>query len=193
MTFNIKIISEKIKNNFTAPNLISFFRIFLIVPCIDFFLKEEYINVALILLISAISDMFDGLIARKFGQATKFGQMLDPIADKLTLVAMVICLGIKFKEIFIFVAILLLKDVLMIIAGVILLKHGLKPVAAKWYGKLGTAFFYMSLIIIISLKIFNINIPEVSEVLLFITTLIMLFALIKYFIIFLEIIRNKKN
>ena len=135
------------KENFNIPNILSFIRIIIIVPFVLYFLNDDYLLAALMLIFSGLSDMFDGLIARKLNQITKLGKVLDPVADKLTLTAVIICMGIKFPEIFPLVIILILKDVSMLIAGSFLLKKGIEPPAAKWYGKLSTVFFYISVII----------------------------------------------
>lgn len=177
------------KENFNIPNMLSFFRIIIIIPFIIYFLNDEYFLAALILVISGLSDMFDGIIARKLNQITKLGKILDPVADKLTLTSVVVCMGIKFPEIIPFVIILILKDMSMLLGGSFLLKKGIDPPAAKWYGKLSTVFFYISVIIIVGLKaIWGIINPMLSVSLLTITAILMLFALFKYFGIFLKLL-----
>ncbi len=179
------------RENFNIPNMLSFIRIIIIIPFIIYFLNDEYLSAALMLVISGLSDMFDGIIARKLNQITKLGKVLDPVADKLTLTAVVICMGIEFPEIVPLVIILILKDLSMLIAGSFLLKKEIEPPAAKWYGKLSTIFFYISVIIIVGLKaIWGITNPTLSVVLLSITAILMFFALFKYFVIFLDLIRN---
>ena len=144
------------KENFNIPNILSFIRIIIIVPFVLYFLNDDYLLAALMLIFSGLSDMFDGLIARKLNQITKLGKVLDPVADKLTLTAVIICMGIKFPEIFPLVIILI---------------------------------FYISVIIIVALKaIWEINSPVISISLLSATAVFMLFALFKYFIIFLKLI-----
>lgn len=177
------------KENFNVPNMLSFIRIIIIIPFVLYFLNDEYLLAAVMLIFSGLSDMFDGIIARKLNQATKFGRILDPVADKLTLTAVVVCIGIKFPETILLVVILILKDVSMLIAGSFLLKKGVEPPAAKWYGKLSTIFFYISVIIIVVLKaIYGIRSPIISILLLSITSFFMLFALFKYFILFLKLL-----
>ncbi|MGN0470725.1 MAG: CDP-alcohol phosphatidyltransferase family protein, partial [Acutalibacteraceae bacterium] len=77
-------IKSVIKKNLTVPNLLSFIRILVIPPLIIFLLDQNFIMAGVMLIISGVSDMFDGMIARKFNQVTQLGKMLDPIADKLT-------------------------------------------------------------------------------------------------------------
>ncbi len=179
------------KENLNIPNILSLARIIIIVPFVLYFLNDDYLASAFVLIVSGFSDMFDGMIARSFGQITSLGKVLDPLADKLTLTAVIICMGIKFPEIVPFVVILILKDLSMLIAGSFLIKKGVKPPAARWYGKVATVFFYVSVIIIVALKaIWGVNRPIVSISLLSVTLAFMLFALFKYFIIFLKLIND---
>ena len=98
------------KDNFNIPNMLSFIRIIIIIPFVLYFLNDDYLFAALMLVLSGVSDMFDGIIARKLNQITKLGKILDPVADKLTLTAVIICMGVKFPEIVPLVVILILKD-----------------------------------------------------------------------------------
>ena len=184
------------KDNFNLPNILSFTRIIIIIPFVLYFLNDDYLLSAAMLALSGLSDMLDGVIARKLDQITQLGKILDPVADKLTLTAVVICMGIKFPEIFILVVILSVKDLSMLLAGSYLLKKGIEPPAAKWYGKLATVFFYVSVIIIVALKaLYGIADPRISISLLTATALLMLFALFRYFLIFLRLIKanNEKE
>lgn len=179
------------EENLNIPNILSLARIIIIVPFVLYFLNDDYLASAFVLIVSGFSDMFDGMIARSLGQITPLGKVLDPLADKLTLTAVIICMGIKFPEIVPFVVILILKDLSMLIAGSFLIKKGIEPPAARWYGKVATVFFYVSVIIIVALKaIWGVNRPIVSISLLSVTSAFMLFALFKYFIIFLKLIND---
>lgn len=182
------------KENFNLPNILSFTRIIIIIPFVLYFLNDDYLLSAAMLALSGLSDMLDGVIARKLNQITQLGKILDPVADKLTLTAVVICMGIKFPEIFILVVILSVKDLSMLLAGSYLLKKGIEPPAAKWYGKLATVFFYVSVIIIVALKaLYGIADPRISISLLTATALLMLFALFRYFLIFLRLIKENNE
>ena len=57
------------KENFNIPNILSFIRIIIIVPFVLYFLNDDYLLAALMLIFSGLSDMFDGLIARKLNQS----------------------------------------------------------------------------------------------------------------------------
>ena len=94
------------KGNLTVPNILSVMRIILIFPFVISILNDNYIHAGIILILSVISDLLDGIIARKLNQITTLGKILDPMADKLTLMAVMICFGIKFPCIFPFMIIL---------------------------------------------------------------------------------------
>lgn len=65
------------------PNFVSASRILLTFLFVPFFLKGEFDKTLLVFFVAAISDFFDGYIARKYKITSKIGAMLDPIADKL--------------------------------------------------------------------------------------------------------------
>lgn len=67
----------------TAPNLISAFRLLLIPVLWIFALRDMSIVVAIGVLIAALSDTLDGVLARQLGQVTEFGSKLDSLADNL--------------------------------------------------------------------------------------------------------------
>ena len=67
------------KRIFTIPNLISIIRILLIFPFVATFITDNYLASAVILVLSGISDMLDGLIARKFNQISEMGLILDEL------------------------------------------------------------------------------------------------------------------
>lgn len=185
---------DNFKKNCNIPNLLSLFRIIIIGPFVYYFLKDDYIMAAIMIAISGLSDMFDGYIARKFDNVTKFGAMLDPIADKFTLAAVVVCLGIKIPVIMPIIVVLLGKEILMLSAGAILLKNHKTPPPAQWYGKLATIIFYISVVFIVLLKaVWGIENTNLIVILMCINVALMIFALAKYFILFLKIIRNDSD
>lgn len=186
---------EKVKNkNLTVPNLISAFRIVLIIPFVLFFMSENYIFAFATIVLSGISDALDGLIARKFNQISSLGKILDPIADKLTLVVIIICVGILIPGIVPLVIVLVIKDLLMLLGGSYLIKKKITPPAAMWFGKMATIIFYISVtFIVLGKSFFRFENYIVTMVLLIITTAAMLFALINYTIIFVKLLKENKG
>ncbi len=187
-------IKNFFKENLTVPNLLSVIRLLVIIPLVFALMNQRYLEAGIYLLISGLSDMFDGIIARKFNQVTQLGKMLDPIADKLTLIAVLICIAILFPSVTFIVAILLIKDILMLIGGAVLLCMKIKPPAAKWYGKVATAIFYVSIILIIFLEVvFKYQNNILTLILLSVTGVAMIVAFVSYGVIFVKLIRNRNS
>ena len=187
-------LKSNFKKNLTIPIILSAIRIVVIVPLVKFLIEENYIGAGIMLLVSGISDMFDGMIARKMNQVTQLGKMLDPIADKLTLIAVVICINILYPSVTPFVIILFCKEIFMLCGGLFLIKIKIKPPAAKWYGKVSTAIFYVSVVTIVLLKaIWGITNMKLIIALFAVTTLSMLFSLINYAVLFFKLIKQEKK
>ena len=146
------------------------------------------------ILISALSDMMDGFLARRLDQVTDLGKILDPIADKLTLIAVVVCVNVLYPEVMPFVLVLFSKELLMLAGGAFLLKVRIRPPAAKWYGKLSTVLFYTSITTLIILKaVWGYTNETLSMTLLAVTTASMLFSLVRYFILFVKLVKEKNK
>ena len=180
---------------FTVPNILSYLRILLIPPFMILFLKEKYIESAIVIVLSGLSDCVDGFLARRLNQITQLGKMIDPVADKLTLIAVGICLSVVEPMIIPVIIILALKDILMLIGASVLLKKHIMPVASAWYGKVGTVCFYVSVAAIV---IFDIilkfeNFGIISFIMLSITAIIMIYSLFRYYLIFRTLIKDAKE
>ncbi len=180
--------------NLTVPNALSALRI-VIVPFFAWaFLTGHLITAAVLLVVSGLSDMFDGLIARKFDQVTELGKMLDPLADKLTQGVVALCLAIRFPVICPLLVIFILKELAMLVCAALLLKKRKRPCAARWYGKVATVMFYVSVSAIVAMDgFFHLSGPVFSGVaygMLLLTALMMIYAGVRYFQIFLEILRS---
>lgn len=186
------IKNVKAKDFLTIPNILSLFRIVLIAPFVYFFLEKNYVVAAVMLIISGLTDACDGFIARTFNQVTELGKMLDPIADKLTLIAIMVCITIFTPIVLPVMIIMILKDVIMLIGGSRLIKTGITPPAARWYGKAGTFVFYVVVCLIVFLKAaFNYENPVLSVALLSASCALMIFALIKYFLLYMKLLKNE--
>lgn len=161
MKFNLSDITK-------IPNILTAVRILLIPLFVVVFLWENgnirvgadpenegsgYVIAAIIIIISGLTDAADGFIARKFDMITDLGKVLDPFADKLTQTAVVVCLIFRYSEIWQAVAalfgIILIKEITMLVMGVLFLKKGQDLGGAKWFGKLATIAFYVLVIILI--------------------------------------------
>ncbi len=152
------------------PNLLTLARIALIPFFVYVFLWEDgmiqsdnalmegtngYILAAIIVIISGLTDAADGIIARRFNMITDLGKALDPFADKLTQAAVVVCLVIRYNEIWWLVAalfmLIVIKEITLLILALLFLKKGQDLGGAKWFGKVSTIVFYILVIVLIGL------------------------------------------
>lgn len=153
-----EILKDLFSNWKTIPNLLSLIRIILI-PIFGYCLvKDQVLVAAVIIAISGLTDLFDGKIARRFNQVSNLGKILDPVADKMTIITIAIILFIKFRQAddslirafsWVFL-IFLLKDAIMVIGGAVMIAMGIKPGAAEIYGKVATCVFYGVMILVIA-------------------------------------------
>ena len=151
--------NENVKDLFenwnTIPNWMCFVRIALIPVFSVLFVKGIYLWAFIAMIVAALTDVFDGKIARKYNMVSNLGKILDPIADKLSQMAIVIILIVKFwsndgivKYIFF---LFIIKELLMICGGAILMAKGMRPTAAEVQGKAATVVFYVFMITIIAI------------------------------------------
>ncbi len=152
-----KQLGNLMEGAMTIPNLLSVIRIILIPVFLVLFLKGSYLAAAIVLGISGLTDLFDGKIARAFNQVSNLGKLLDPIADKLTQITLAIAFFFYFHASddallrgasWLFWA-FVLKELLMLIGGVLLLTHDITPQAAIMYGKVATVAYYVVMILLL--------------------------------------------
>ncbi len=180
----------KINKNelFTIPNILSYVRIIL---AIIFFLVYQINNgnngviLGLILIVSAITDLLDGKIARKFNQVSELGKLLDPFADKLTQAIILICLMSKYEMVKCVILVFVIKEVCMSAKSFQLIKETKQNEGAQWYGKFSTTVFYIVMIVIILFPSIPMNI--VNNMIL-VSGLCMVMSFVKYMEYF-----NKKH
>lgn len=131
----------------TIPNLLSTFRLLLIPVMIWLYcVKENYEWTMYILMLSWITDIADGFIARQFHMVSNVGKVLDPIADKLTQAAMLFCLITRFRLMLVLLILFVLKEAFMGITGLLVIKKTGKVTGAKWHGKIVTGLLYVTMI-----------------------------------------------
>ena len=152
------ILKEYFTGCLTVPNLLSFLRIVMVPIFAVLFNQGRYGWAVFVLVLSGLSDFFDGKIARRFNQISALGKMLDPIADKLTQITIAIMFYLTFKnsadetvKAFSWVfLIFLVKEAVMVVGGAIMIAMGLKPGAAEMPGKVATFAFYVIMGLIIA-------------------------------------------
>jgi cardiolipin synthase len=125
----------------TVPNQITLLRLGFLPVFLSLISYEDYKWALLVLVVSGLSDLFDGWIARRLNQRSSLGAYLDPIADKLLLSSSFVILAYKHRIPWWPTIIVLSRDILiLVVAIVIILISGYRPFPPSIFGKLTTFF-----------------------------------------------------
>ncbi len=175
---------ERLKFVWNIPNVLSLVRIVLLPVFAVLYFNNQIMWAVVVLLASGVTDVLDGIIARRFHQITEVGKLLDPAADKLTQVTVLMCLVVQYPELIPLAVICLTKEVLQLIGGWILFSKNATIRPSKWFGKLSTALFYAVMLAIVVWE----TMPQtVLIVLIALVAATMLFSFFKYMMIYLKI------
>jgi len=176
------------KEVFTIPNVLSIFRLALIPVYVLIYLQAkstaDYFLAAAILAVSCLTDLIDGKIARHFNMISNLGKILDPLADKMTQFALIVCLASKYVIVRYVFAVFFVKESFQLIAGGLKMRKGQMLRGALLSGKICTTVLFLSLI-------FMILIPTLNEKIITIISIIdIAFMLVAFAHYVLTYIRN---
>lgn len=148
------MFSEKWKKEIiTIPNLLSLFRIVLIPVYMNLYLDatedRQYLVAGSILAVSCLTDMADGFIARNFHMISNVGKVLDPLADKLTQLALILSLCAKYTVLYPVLGLFLIKEIFQGGAFLFFAQKGKALPGALFAGKLCTTVLFCSLILMV--------------------------------------------
>lgn len=128
----------------TIPNLLSFIRILLIPLIVWLYCVADRPGWTLVVItISGLTDVVDGFIARRFNMMSDFGKAIDPIADKLTQMAVLVSLVFKYKLMLLLIIYMVIKELVSFILRLIVYRRTKIVDGAKWHGKLNTVVLYL--------------------------------------------------
>ncbi|WP_241243685.1 CDP-diacylglycerol--glycerol-3-phosphate 3-phosphatidyltransferase [Caldicellulosiruptor changbaiensis] len=171
------------------PNVLTILRFFLIPLFVLVFfssVKYNYLIAIGVFLLSGLTDVLDGFIARRYNMVTEFGKLFDPLADKLMILTVLWCLAYKGYVPSIVFYIILFKELFMIVGSVILYGRIKIVVSANIYGKIATVLLYIAIIsLLLNMKI--------SLYILMIAVVFAIFALIVYTVKYLSEYKKLKS
>ncbi len=143
MSIDPSTVSTKIV---TLPNVISAVRIALVPVFLWLFLSARNDLFALILLaVVGSTDWVDGFIARRTNQVTVLGKLLDPVADRLAIVAALLALAFRGTVPWFLAAVILVRDLIVTIAFPILEARGFPRIPVNRTGKAATALIFFGM------------------------------------------------
>ena len=134
---------DKIVN---IPNCLTLIRIALLPVVVWRFRKGDSMGALIVYLLALLTDAVDGFIARRYNQVTALGKLLDPLADKLSLVTLIALFVADGQIPLWLMGIILLKEVAMVVGGAVALKRGI-VVYALPIGKITTVAFITSIVV----------------------------------------------
>ena len=140
----------------SIPNLISLFRLLLIPLMVTLYFKAKTAAALVVFGVSAASDIADGQIARRLNMVTDLGKMLDPLADKLTQGAAIVCVAKAHPQLFFLLGFMAMKELVQAAIGAHSIKRTGRVYSAMWYGKACTVVTTACLMVMFAF-------PDLSE------------------------------
>ncbi len=173
------------------PNILSVFRICLVPVFIYLFMvAEKQITAIAVFLLAGLTDVIDGILARKNNWITDVGKILDPFADKCMQIAALVCLALSRLLSWWIAGVLIFKELLLLAGGFGLLKTKRVYVQSSWYGKAGTVAFYIAVVLLVTVK----DMHDTAKAGIGVVLIgFMLFALTMYFINYKKTVLIKKS
>ena len=170
-----------LKNIFNASNLLSFVRLLLVIPA--WFAFENFdvhfyrYSVAAIGIFAAITDILDGYLARKLNQITEFGKIIDPLADKVLIAFVVINLFLLNEIPDYYFYLIVGRDILILIGGLVVTKKIGKVLPSDYLGKATV----LSISFVLLMILLNLSKDSIPYQILYYSSIILIFAsLINY-------------
>ena len=134
----------------TIPNVLTILRLLLIPVFVIVFFSTPHdrnkIAALVIFAAASITDLFDGMLARKLNQITDFGKLFDPLADKVMVVTAMVCQALIGVFPWIAIAVVGAKELLMMAGGLFMLSRD-EVVYSNYVGKTAQVFFIASLLL----------------------------------------------
>lgn len=174
----------------TIPNVLSLIRIFLIPVIVWLYLvNENYVATGVILLVSGVTDVVDGFIARRFNMISDVGKVLDPFADKSTQAVVLLCLISRFPLMWMPIILLAIKESFMALSGFLVVRRCNVVLGANWHGKAATVLLTATM----ALHLFWYNIPiAVSHATIVVCSAMIIASLVLYAIRNVRYLLTKK-
>ena len=143
-------MKERLRKLFTnvwnIPNALTMLRLVLIPVFVYLFWKVDRKAALVVFLVASLTDMLDGMLARKLNQITDFGKLFDPLADKVMVLTALFCQGLAGVFPWSAIIIVCCKELVMLLGGVFMLSKNV-VVYANYFGKTAQVFFIISLVL----------------------------------------------
>ena len=140
----------------TIPNLLTLVRILLTPVILTELARGRYMWAGWLFGAAAWTDVFDGLLARRFGAQSKFGQYLDPVADKILLSSLYVGLALGGAVATWIVVLIFVRDVWILLLSAVALRFtGFRELQPSVWGKASTFFQIMAAVGVIAARAYE--------------------------------------
>lgn len=166
------------------PTKLTIFRVILIPAIVSFLCipgRTTNLIAAILFFVAALSDFFDGLLARRYNCVTTIGKLLDPMTDKL-LVLIVLIFLVELKRVEGWMAsVILAREIIITTLRAIIAEKG-EIIPARWSGKIKTLFQLSSLnLLILHYPYFSVDMQKIGTYLLWVALFLSVISGIEYF------------
>lgn len=150
------------KDFFLLPNILTYVRFILVPVFIVLYLNaqtlHDHIVAAIIIVLSGITDVADGFIARHWNLISDLGKIIDPIADKAMQFAMMSCVCIRYRWVTLLIVIYAVKELISALASGYLFTRGKHIKGAMWAGKACTVILFLVMLIFVTVPSISSNV-----------------------------------
>ena len=184
----------EIKDLIKIPNILCYIRIAMVPLFLYLYFTAsepaDYYMATLIVLLSGITDFLDGQIARRCNMITDLGRVIDPVADKLMQLAMLVALTLNVRYMYILAIYLIVKEVVMAVMGFVVMRKAKKRLnGAKWYGKVCTAVLYVCMLALVAFPHMSLGIQVVIMI---ICAVVLTLAFVMYIRLYMIMLRDDR-
>lgn len=134
----------------TLSNALSFARAVLAWPIVASLMigtRAGDIQALVLMLLAGLTDFFDGYLARKFNQTSDVGRIIDPLADKICVVAIAVTLMFTHGLPMWFLILIIARDLAILLLGTFMISHTKSIPESNWPGKVTVTVLAMVLIV----------------------------------------------
>lgn len=172
------------------PNFLTVFRLLLVVAFIFLFFFLHPLAALFAYILSGITDVLDGYLARRNGWITPLGKVLDPVADKLMQGTVLVCFSVAGYLPFWLILPFFVKEIAQGILGLLMFRRRRVITVSRWYGKAALTLFFSVVIITVFLHVLWPGKTAVSIAVIALwslTLLAMLAAFIAYLVLYIRL------
>ncbi len=167
------------------PNFISCTRIMMVPLFVLFYVQGRVLLAMCVLLLCGLSDVLDGMLARRMNMVTELGKILDPVADKLIQGAMMLCLAYAYPVLWLLLGLHVFKELSLGVLGIYVMKNKGIVCSSRWYGKLCTVFIYGAMLFLLLFP----QMGTTANILALCCAALMLMSMLLYLTGFLRLLR----